>query len=77
MHLPFYRSCREAHGTQCRMDVLCEFPDCVTSVVTATPHCQQDKTAVVKQSKQRPLTAAMTLWCDLQTGFLFHALAIL
>lgn len=39
--------------------------------------CQQDKTAVVKQSKQSPLTAAMSPWCDLQTGFLLPSLAIL
>lgn len=43
---------------------------------TASP-CQQDKTAVVKQSKQSPLTAAMSPWCDLQTGFLLPSLAIL
>lgn len=44
---------------------------------TAAPPCQQDKTAVVKQSKQCPLTAATSPWCDLQTGFLLPSLAIL
>lgn len=39
--------------------------------------CQQDKTAVVKQSKQSPMTATMSVWCDLQTGFLLPSLAIL
>lgn len=44
---------------------------------TATPRCQQDKIAVVKQSKQSHLTAAVCQWCDLQTGFLVISLAIL
>lgn len=39
--------------------------------------CQQDKTAVVKQSQHSPLTAAVPLWFDLQTGFLLPMLAIL
>lgn len=56
----------------------CAFLDCVTwAIHTAALPCQQDKTAVVKQSKQSPLTAAMSLWCDLQTGFLPCSLAIL
>lgn len=59
------------------MDALREFPGCVTSVVAATPPRQQDETVVVKQSKQSPLTAALSLWCDLQTGFLCNSLAIL
>lgn len=57
----------------------CAFLACVvTSAIhtTALP-CQQDKTEVVKQSKQSPLTAATSLWCDLQTGFLLPSLAIL
>lgn len=54
------------------------FPDCtVTSAIhTAALPCQQDKTVVVKQSKQSPRAAA-SRWGDLQTGFLLPSLPIL
>lgn len=49
------------HGPQRRMDAVREFPGCVTSVVARPLPRQQDETVVVKQSKQSPLTAALSL----------------
>lgn len=53
------------------------FWQCYIMMHTAPLPCQQDKTSVVKLSKQSPLTATMSLWFDLPTGFLLPSLAIL
>lgn len=79
---PLLPSCTSAPGAW-DGDLLCvffyAFLDCVvaSAIPTTALPCQQDKTAVVKQSKQNLLTAAASLWCDLQTGFLLPSLAIL
>lgn len=57
--------------------LMCIFDRVVTSATHTGALPCQDKTTVVKQSKQSPLTAATAMWCDLQTGFLLPSLAIL
>lgn len=77
MQLRFLPSCTLAPGVQdggLKIVFLCLFfllYCTLTSVIhsTAMP-CQQDKTVVVKQSKQTPLMVTKSPWCDLQTGFL-------
>lgn len=79
---PLLPYCTWTPGRQHSMDASCaciffHFLAVLHQWYTAAPRCLQDKIAVVKQSKQSHLTAAVCQWCDLQTGFLVISLAIL